>query len=148
MKKKSDMVTHPPRILASAGSCCHHKSWKGQGEEVELKGPRNWGHCVGVKQRRTFHLSGAGHTVTFLSSYPMPSSSAFWWPKPGASQLISPGKQPVEVRALRGRTQRKGQFTASTSLLPTVFFISFLASLALCRKIIPTYIFTQGNFHP
>lgn len=107
MKKKSDMVTHPPQNLASAGSCYHHKSRKGQGEEVELKGPRSWGHYVGVKQRRTLHLSGAGHNVTFLSSHPMPSSSAFWWPKPGTNQLISPGKQPVEVTALRGRTQRK-----------------------------------------
>lgn len=60
------MATHPPRNLAPAGSCCHHKSWKGQREEVELKGPRSCGHCVGVKQRGTLHLSGAGHDFSLI----------------------------------------------------------------------------------
>lgn len=117
MKKESNRATHPPQNLASAGSCCHHESWKGQREEVELKGLRSWGHCVGVKQRGTFHLSGAGHTVTFLSSYPMASSSAFWWPKPGSNQLIGPGKQPAEVRASERQNTEEGRarvpFTAS-----------------------------------
>lgn len=107
------MIPHPRTSVSRKWP--HHKGWKGQREEVELKEPRKRGRCVGVKTERESSFVGSWTFCDLNVILPKAFQQCLLVAKARHKSTDEP-RETAEVRAFEIKNMEEGPRASSRSL--------------------------------